>query len=240
MKAQERHQLKQNEFAQTAARVAGALQAHRDRAGLIAIVVIAIIAIGGGYWYWQRRTNNLAGGEFGIGMALTHAQITPASTLPSAVQAAGTFSTEAARHEAALKQFEKAAADYPSTAAGIAARYHAGLELLALGKFADAEKSFQQVIDRSGAGIYTASARLALAETLAQQGKYDDAIKRLTDLAGDRDGVLPVDGILMQLARTSAKAGKVQDAKAAYKRVVDEFPDSLYAADARQQLTQMN
>ena len=239
MKSQERHQLKQNEFAQTAARVAGAIQENRQRVGLIAIVVLAIIAIGGGYWYWQRRTNNLAGGEFGIGMAISRAQITPPSSLPSAVQATGTFASEAARHEAALKQFEKAATDYPSTAAGIAARYHAGLEQLALGKFADAEKSFQQVIDR-GAGIYPPSARLALAETLAQQGKYDDAIKRLTDLAGDRDGALPVDGILMQLARTSAKAGKRQDAKAAYKRVVDEFPDSFYANDARQQLTVLN
>ena len=240
MKSQERHQLKQNEFAQTAARVAGAIQENRQRVGLIAIVVVAIIAIGGGYWYWQRRTNNLAGGEFGIGMAISRAQITPPSTLPSAVQTTGTFSSEAARHEAALKQFEKAATEYPSTAAGIAARYHAGLELLALGKFADAEKSFQQVIDRGGAGIYAPSARLALAETLAQQGKYDDAIKRLTDLAADRDGALPVDGILMQLARTSAKAGKRQDAKAAYKRVVDEFPDSFYANDARQQLTVLN
>jgi TolA-binding protein len=240
MKAQERHQLKQNEFAQTAARVAGALQENRQRAGLIAIVVIAILAIGGGWWWWNRRTNNLAGGEFGIGMAIARSPITPASTLPSAVQATGTFSSEGARHEAALKQFEKAATEYPSTAAGIAARYHAGLELLGLGRFADAEKSFQQVIDRGGAGIYGPSAKLAMAESLSQQGKYDDAIKRLTDLAGDRDGALPVDGILMQLARTNVKAGKTQDARAAYKRVVDEFPDSLYANDARQQLTHLN
>jgi TolA-binding protein len=240
MKAQERHQLKQNEFAQTAARVAGALQENRQRVGLIAIVVIAIIAIGGGWWWWNRRTNNLAGGEFGIGMAISRSPITPPSTLPSAVQASGTFSTEAARHEAALKQFEKAATDYPSTAAGIASRYHAGLELLALGRHADAEKSFQQVVDRGGAGIYVPAAKLAQAEALAQQGKYDDAIKRLTDLAADRDGALPVDGILMQLARTSVKAGKTQDAKAAYKRVVDEFPDSFYANDARTQLASMN
>lgn len=240
MKAQERHQLKQNEFARTAARVAAALQANRDRAGLIAIVAIAVIAIGGGWWWWTSRTNNLAGGEFGIGMAIARSPITPPSTLPSAVQATGTFSTEAARSEAALKQFEKAASEYPSTAAGIAARYHAGLEQMALGRFADAERSFLQVIDKGGSSIYVPSARMALAETLSQQGKYDDAIKRLTDLSGDRDGALPVDGILMQLARTNAKAGKTQDAKATYKRVVDEFPDSMYADDARQQLAILN
>ena len=36
------------------------------------------------------------------------------------------------------------------------------------------------------------------------------------------------------------KAGKPQDARAAFKRVVDEFPQSSYSADARQQLALLN
>ncbi len=80
-------------------------------------------------------------------------------------------------------------------------------------------------------------ARLGRAESLRYQGKYDDAIKALTDLAAERDGMLPVDGVLMQLAQTCLKAGKTQEARAAFKRVVDEFPDSNYVAEARQQLT---
>ena len=32
------------------------------------------------------------------------------------------------------------------------------------------------------------------------------------------------------------KAGKTQDARAAFKRVVDEFPDSPYATEAKQQI----
>jgi outer membrane protein assembly factor BamD (BamD/ComL family) len=65
-------------------------------------------------------------------------------------------------------------------------------------------------------------------------------VKALTDLAAQRDGALPVDGVLMELARTSLKAGKTQDARAAFKRVVDEFPQSVYAADARQQMAAIN
>ena len=48
--------------------------------------------------------------------------------------------------------------------------------------------------------------------------------------------MLPVDGVLMELARACLKAGKTQDARAAFKRVVDEFPESSYVAEARQQL----
>jgi TolA-binding protein len=68
-------------------------------------------------------------------------------------------------------------------------------------------------------------------------GKVDDAIKAFSDLSAERDGVLPVDGVLMQLARAYLKAGKTQEARATFKRVVDEFAQSPYAAEARQQLT---
>ena len=240
MKAQERHHLKQNEFARTAARVAETVAANRNRFLTSAIIVVLILAIGGGYLYWRRRTNNLANSQLGIGLSITRAPITPPSTLPTSTQVSGTYPNETARHEAALKQFEQTANEYPSTEAGRGARYHAGVELLALGRFPEAEKAFQAVIEPGGSSIYVASAKLALAETLSMAGRHDDAIKHLTDLAADRDGALPVDGVLMQLARASMKAGKTRDARATYKRVVDEFPQSVYANEARQQLSLLN
>jgi TolA-binding protein len=240
MKAQERHQLKQNEFARTAARVAGTVAANRDRVIVITLIAVAVVAVVGGYFWWRRSTNQRASAELAIGLSISQAPITPPSTLPTATTRATTYESAAARSEAALKQFDRTAADYPSTDAGLAARYHAGLELVSLGRMADAERAFQDVIDRGGSSIYATSARLGLAETLAAQGKHDEAIRRFTDLAADRDGSLPIDGVLMQLARTSEKAGKKDDARAAYRRVVDEFPDSAYAQEARQQLTTLN
>jgi TolA-binding protein len=240
MKAQERHHLKQNEFAQTAARVAGAVAANRDRVAIGLLVAVVLSAVVGGYFYWQKRTNDRASAEFGIGLAIARAPVTPAGTLPTATQAPGTYATEKERHEAALQQFQKTATDFTSTDSGIAARYHTALELIALGRVAEAETAFQDVIARGGDAIYVPAAKMGLADILSAQGKHDDAIRRLNDLAADRDGLLPIDGVLMQLARASAKAGKPQDAKAAYKRVVDEFPDSFYANEARQQLTLLN
>lgn len=240
MKAHERHQLKQNEFAQTAARVATSVAAHRSQAVAIALGIVVLAAVVGGYLYWQRSANQRASASLAIGLSISQAPLTPASTLPTATTQATTYETAAARAEAALKQFELTASQFGSSDAGLTARYHAGLELVTLGRLADAERAFLDVIDRGGSSIYSSSARLGLAETLAAQGKHDDAIRRLTDLAADRDGPLPVDGVLMQLARTSARAGKTQDARAAYKRVVDEFPESPYAQEARQQLTTLN
>ncbi len=166
-----------------------------------AIAAFAILAIGGGYWYWHSHTNDEAGGLLGIGMSIAQAPIVPPPTVPGATQAAGTYPTEQARQQAALQAFQQVVAQYPSTQAGLTARYQMGVALLTLGRMPEAEQAFAAVADQAGPSIYGAMARLAKAQAQASQAKYDDAIKALTDLAAQRDGVLPVDGVLMQLAR---------------------------------------
>jgi TolA-binding protein len=117
------------------------------------------------------------------------------------------------------------------------ARYYTASALLGAGRGTDAEQAFQAVIDQGGSSYLASLARLGRGEALALQGRHDEAIQVFADLSADRAGDLPVDGILMQLARTSLKAGRVDDAKAAFKRIVDEFPTSMFAADARKELT---
>lgn len=237
MKAQERRHLKQNEFASTTIQVVETLRSNRDRVVMWSVAVAAIVAIGGGYWYWQKHTNDEASSLLGVGMSIAQAPIVPPPTLPGATQTAGTYPTDQARQEAALQTFQQVATQYPSTSAGLTARYQMGIALMTLGRLPEAEQSFTAVADKGGSSLYGSMARLGRAESLRYQGKFDDAIKTLTDLAAERDGMLPVDGILMQLAQTCLKAGKTQEARAAFKRVVDEFPDSNFVAEARQQLT---
>ena len=40
----------------------------------------------------------------------------------------------------------------------------------------------------------------------------------------------------MQLARTYRSAGKIEEARQTFTRVVEEFPTSLYSAEARREL----
>ncbi len=240
MKAQQRHHLKQNEIAQTTARIVDTFTSNRDRILTISVIVLLIVVVGGGYFYWRHRTNEKAGAMFGVAMAVGQSQIVPAPTVPGATQAANTYPTERARQEAALKAYQEVAATYSSTDAGIAAQYHAAGTLLALGRLPEAENAFADAAARAGSSVYGAMAKLGRAEAMIGQTKYDDAIKALTDLSADRDGALPVDGVLMELARACVKAGKKQEARAAFKRVVDEFPESPYGQAARQQLTMLN
>ena len=240
MKATERHHLKQNEFAATTGRVVGAALEHRSRILPIAGIVALVALVGGGFYYVQKRGADQASAALGAAMAVSQSQVVPPPTLPGATQQAGTFPTDQARLEASLKAFQDVAAKYPSDESGLAAKYHMGATLLALNRPAEAETAFADVAQRAGSSsIYKSVAQLGWGQALANAGKYDDAIKKFTDLSAQRDGDLPVDGVLMQLARTYVKAGKTQDARAAFKRVVDEFPGSPYTAEARQQLAGM-
>jgi TolA-binding protein len=172
-------------------------------------------------------------------MTIVESPIAPPSSLPGASQAPGTYPTSQARSEAALTALQEVISAYPSSDAAVTARYEAAGQLLALGRAADAEQMYRDVIARNSA-VYTPGARLGLAQALAAGEKYDEAITTLNEVAAAPDAAVPVDGVLMHLGHTYAKAGKPQDAAAAYKRVTDEFPDSVYASDAKQRLAVLN
>jgi outer membrane protein assembly factor BamD (BamD/ComL family) len=44
----------------------------------------------------------------------------------------------------------------------------------------------------------------------------------------------------MQLGRASQRAGKTAEARAAFQRVVDEFPESTFVSTAQQQIAALN
>jgi TolA-binding protein len=240
MKSKERHKLKENEFARTVVHARELVQTRgRDFASLAVIAIVAILIAGGYAWWRQSRNakaNTLLAAALTVEEAPVIAPTAPAPGSPIPVQQAGTYATEQAKLEAALPQLMKAADAYPSTDAGIAARYHAAAVLASLGRYAEAEQRFQQVVDNAGSLVYGRTAKLGLADAQVMQGKYDSAIKIYQEATTDPKSQLPLDGVLMQLGRAYMKAGKKNEAAHAFTRVVEEFPQSAYAADARREM----
>ena len=237
MKTTERHHLKQNEFVTGVATVTGWYQENKDKATMVAGVVVLGVVLVAGYFWWQNRSAERAGELMGVAMTIYQAPIVPPSSVPGAVQQAGSYPSEKARYEAALKAFEDVANAYGSSPSGIAARYHSAETLYSLGRVNEAHQAYQTVVDKGGSSIYASMAKLGLATAMLAEGQNDQAVKTYEDLAAVRDGVVPVDGVLMQLAKAYEKIGKKSEARTTYKRVVDEFPDSPYVQSARQQMT---
>lgn len=158
---------------------------------------------------------------------------TPATSTPPPP---GSYPSETARAEAALAKYLAIADAYPSTPAGVAARYEAAAALGFLGRLPEAMQRYQEVIDRAQKSVYAETARLGLADLQCRAGQYDAAIGGYKALAAKTDSTLPIDGVLMQLGRAYAAAGKAADARQTFQRIVDEFPQSSYVTLAQKEL----
>ena len=240
MKSTERHKLKENEFARSVEAARDMVSSRQNDIVRVVVIAVVLLALVGGFTWWRQAQYGKASAALAAGLAVFEAPVivpaAPAPGSPVPVQQAGTFQTEQAKLEAALPKLMSAADQYPSQQAGIAARYYAASALASLGRFAEAEQRYQEVVDKAGSSlIYSRTGRLGLADAQAAQGKFDQAIEIYRAISTDTNSTLPVDGVLMSLGRTYARAGRPEEAVRAFSRIVEEFPQSPYAADARRE-----
>jgi len=239
MKRTERHKLKENEFAKTVAHARDTLEQRKRDITVIGLVVVVLLVGVAGFVWWRQAQAAKANAMLANALAVYEAPVVPipepAPGSPAPVQQPGTYPTEEAKLDAALPLLLEAADRYPDSDAGIAARYTAASILARLGRFLEAEQLYREVVDKDS-GIYARTARLGLADVLLAQGKYDDAINIYTEMSRDANSQIPVDSVLMQLGRAYTRAGRTEEAAGAFNRVISEFPQSLYAADAKREL----
>jgi predicted negative regulator of RcsB-dependent stress response len=235
MKRTERRHLKENELETLARQVR---EAFEGRGREMTWVVAAIVIVGAvvlGVVAWRKHVDWRAHTMLADATAVMDTRV-GAPIAPGTPGAGPSFPSDAERAKAAIVKFRAVADAYPSSDAGLYARNQEGALQLTLGAPAEASKAFQQVIDRDRNGLYGQSARLGLAEAQVQAGQYDRAIDGFKQLTLQKDGAIPVDGVLMQLGRAYLQAGKRTDAQQTFNRIVEEFPDSAFSGDAKREL----
>ena len=235
MKTKERHHLKDNELRNFAVQAGLTLSGRRKETTTLVVAVVIVGALAAGYLGWREHVQTKAHGLLAQAMAVQDARVGPPPA-PGTPAGGLYFPTERERSQAALTKLKVAADAYPSTDAGIYARYQEGATSLALGSTPGAIAAYEQVVKEAGDGFYGQMARLGLAEAQARAGQYDTAINTFKELAQRKDGPLPVDGILMQLGRTYLEAGKRADAQQTFNRLVEEYPESPFTGDARKEI----
>lgn len=243
MKTTERHHLKENELANA---IGQAQTWAGGNSSTLLATIAAIVIVGGGvlgYLAWKNNSDNKARVMLAEAMVIEESRVMPpappAGTTndPTAVggQQPGTYPTEQAKLEAALPKFQAAAEAYPSNDAGITARYHIAKDLVALGRFDEAVKAYDQVL-ASGNPLLARSARLGKAEAQLRSGQYDPAIASLKQIVDQKDAALPAEAVLMELARAYKLAGKTEDQRKTLTLIVEQHADTQYATEARAEL----
>lgn len=244
MKRTERHHLKENTLARTLSTARDFVETQQRMVTtlLVAVLVIAVIVVG--FTIYRRQVAGRGDVLLADAMVALNAPVVPAGSLgaegvPAAAQlgATGTFSTEEAKLNAALPKLKAAAEAYPDSPAGITARYHLAAALATLGRHAEAVAGFDEVVKRAGANtLYGRMARLGKADTQAHSGQLDLAIASWKEMAAQSAEELPVDAILMELARAYLQKGDTDEARKMFSQVVDQHADSPYSAEARREL----
>jgi hypothetical protein len=242
MKTAERHHLQENEVA-LALGHAGDFYSQNKTAilGIVGALLALVVGVGG-YTAWNGDRTAKSGQALAEALVIMDARVQPPAppgTQPAGApaQAPGTYPTEKAKLEAALPKFVAAADAYPTTSAGRLARFQAASTLVGLGRFDEAVAQYDQLA--GGSDVVGRMAALGKAEAQVRSGKYDDAIAAFKTIAEQKDGAVPVDGVLMHLGRTYQLAGKPQDAQKTFSQLVEQHPDSPFATEAKQELDKL-
>jgi len=238
MKHSEKEHLKENEVA-TALAVAG-----QNRSSLMAIgaaVLVVLVAIGG-FVTWQRNQDSAVSGLLADAMVTYEAPVqapVPGDTGSTAAptQMPGTYPTEKAKLEVALPKFLAAAQSSPGSTPGRLARLNAASVLVALGRFDEARTHYEQLA--TGTDIVASGAALGKAQAQIRAGQFDPAIESLKTLSAQPTGKLPIDGVLMELARAYRSSGKVDDARKTLTEIVEKHAESPFVTEARAELEKL-
>ena len=234
MKKELKRQIKQDELVTGVEQTWHWLTSHRDAARATALAVAAVIVVGVGVGQLQGRRTRESQRALGEALDLFHAPLKAQLTAAGEPAQAGAFATAEEKYTKAAAAFDGVERRFSSQPAGLTAAYYAALCRVELGQSAEAEKSLIALAARrEEARLEPALARLALAGLYRRTGQVDKAVDAYGQAAQDPALPLPRDHALLGLASLLEESGRFAEAREAYRRLLAEFPTSVYASDAR-------
>ena len=240
MRAETRHQLKQDAFSRVtigaAEKTAHWSVEHRNTLTVagIAVAVIAVVVLGG--WYYLSTQDEKAG--FDLSLAVR--------TLDTPLRAAGTpaqpdspsFASVKERAEAGKKQFQGIVDKYPHTRTADLARYFLGVTSESAGNNAAAESNFKAAAS-TGNKELASVAKLALAVLYSNTDRTKDAVALYQDLINHPTASVSKVTSELQLAELYQTSNQPLDAKRLYEQVKKDNPGADAVQIATQKLAEL-
>ena len=234
MRAEARHQLKEDRFSkatlQAAEKTVHWTVEHRSKLTIAAIAVAVAALIGFGGWYYLNSQDEKASVDLSTAIRVLDQPVRPAG-----VPAQPGFPSFASAHDRATearKQFQSILDKYPHTHTADMARYFVGLTSSDLSDYPAAERNLQEIANSSNKDL-AALGKFALAAVYRAENKESQAIdlyKQLIDKP-----TMTVNKVTAQLEMAQLYEGKKPDeAKRIYDQIQKENPSSDAASLAQQ------
>jgi TolA-binding protein len=237
VRAETRHQLKQDRFSKVTLEAAGKTVdwsgEHKSKliAAVLAVIVIAAIAIGG--WYYVNSQDEKASAELSTAVRTLETPLRPAGSPPQ--PGYDTFASSQERATAARKQFQAIVDKYPHTRTANMARYFVGLASSQLSDYAAAEHNLQEVADSSNADL-AALGKFALASVYRAENKGAQAVDLYKQLIDKPTVVVSKVTAQIELASYYESQQKPDEAKKIYDQVAKDNPSTEAASLAQRRV----
>ncbi len=238
MRAETRHQLKQDRFSrvtlEAAENAAHWSVEHQSKiiAAVIAVVVIAAIGFGG--WYYASQQDEKASAELSTAVRTFETPVRPAGV--PAQPGFDSFASPQERATAARKQFQEIIDKYPRTHTADMARYFVGLASEQLRDYPAAERDLQEAANSSNSNL-AALGKFALAALYREQNKDQQAVDLYKKLIDKPAITVSKATAQLELAGFYVTQQKPDEAKKIYDQVVKENPNSEAASIAQRRET---
>ena len=240
MRAETRHQLKQDKFSRATIQVAEKTVHwtvdHKNKLIVASVVIVALVAAALGSWYYLERQDEKASADFGKATLVLDTPVRPAGMPPQPEYPSYASSKERAAD--ARKQFQAVIDKYPHTRAADFSHYFLGVTAASVGDNATADRELKTVAGYHNEDL-SALAKLALAGVYRNSNRTKDAIDLYKQLIDKPTRTVGKTAAEMELAQTYEAAGLKAEAKKQYEQIQKDAPQSQAAQLASAKLQEL-
>jgi tetratricopeptide (TPR) repeat protein len=240
VRAEVRHQLKQDRFSRTTIDVAERTVhwsvEHKSRVITVAVVLVVVISALLGSWYYLEKQDEKASVDLGKATQILDTPVRPAGMPPQPEYPSYASATE--RSTEARKAFQGIVDKYPHTRSADFSRYFLGVTAAALGDNASAERDLKTVAGYRNPDL-SALAKLSLASVYRNSGRTTDAVNLYKELINKPATTVTKSTAEIELAETYQASGNTAEAKKQYEKIQKEDPKSEAAQLASTKLQEL-
>jgi TolA-binding protein len=240
VRAETRHQLKQDRFSQVtidaAENAAHWSVEHKSKLMVaVAIVLVAAVGVAGG-WYYLNQQDQKASLEMSQAVRTLSAPVRPAN-MPAQPEEPS-FASVKERATKAHQQFQAIVDKYPHTHSADFAAYFLGLTSADMGDNSAAERELQIVVS-SGSKDRAALAKKAIASVDRNTSRNKQAIDLYKQLAAKPTSTVGKVAAQMEMAATYRADNQPLEAKRLYEQITKENPATEAAQLASAKLQEL-
>jgi tetratricopeptide (TPR) repeat protein len=240
LRAETRHQLKQDAFSRAtigvAEKTADWTVEHRNTIIIATVVALIVIASAVGGWYYLSGQDEKASLDLSVAVRTMDTQLRAPGT-PEQPDFP-TFTSAKDRSQAAQKQFQAIIDKYPHTRTADMAHYFLAVTEKNLGDNAAAERNFKEVISKANKEVASV-AKDALAALYADTNRSKDAIALYQELMNKPTTSVSKVTAQLQLAELYQDSNQPLDAKKMYEQIKKDNPATEAGQLATQRLAQL-